>query len=62
MDHYRHLQWGYLADELAVCRAQISALQAELKAQKIGLDQARSAERQADSGGVSSLECELLIY
>ena len=41
MDHYRHLQWGYLADELAVCRAQISALQAELKAQKIGLDQAR---------------------
>ena len=31
VDHYRHLQWGYLADELAVCRTQINFLQAEVR-------------------------------
>jgi hypothetical protein len=49
VDHYRHLQWGYLADELAVYRSQISVVQGEVKAAKLGLDQEAQNRQYGDS-------------
>ena len=37
VDHFRHLQWGYVCDQVANMKQEIGILRAELKQMRLGM-------------------------